>query len=314
MANADPTKKQQQARSSKCVREKNPNARIPFLFPPAPLPPSTMSSNGSGEWTPLQQPTGGVDGSGGDTTTAVVREMQQFASNLIGHENLSRASTVAQSRWGELRDQARTGDYSLRLLGLVAGAALVATSVLGFLPHLLFLQLGRAVTDVFLFGVGIAAVVLESRQVGLPDRLREGLYTYALFLKFVWGRGCLYAISGCLLMGQGHDLLRLVVGAFVLLVGGLYLFVGRQTAQKLQHLRGSLSEQTLRTKFQEANREGNGALTKDEFASLTASLGMALNRRELEAAFLHVSQDSGSIAFDRFRSWWAAPDEATPIV
>ena len=273
-----------------------------------------MSSNGSGEWTPLQQPTGGVDGSGGDTTTAVVREMQQFASNLIGHENLSRASTVAQSRWGELRDQARTGDYSLRLLGLVAGAALVATSVLGFLPHLLFLQLGRAVTDVFLFGVGIAAVVLESRQVGLPDRLREGLYTYALFLKFVWGRGCLYAISGCLLMGQGHDLLRLVVGAFVLLVGGLYLFVGRQTAQKLQHLRGSLSEQTLRTKFQEANREGNGALTKDEFASLTASLGMALNRRELEAAFLHVSQDSGSIAFDRFRSWWAAPDEATPIV
>jgi COPI associated protein len=263
-----------------------------------------MSRNQTGgEWTPLQHP-----GSSSTSTTGLFaaggNEMKALVSNLLGPENLSSASSVAKARLNELYQQTRSGDWSLRLLGLISGVALVVASLLEVLVHFFTLHWIRVLIDLFLMATGLVLLVLESRQLNLPELVLSNLYAYALFLKFVWGRGLLLIVAGVLQMGQGGGIVAWIVGAFVLLAGILHVVVGRSASHKLGELRAALSEQTLHGKFHEANVSGTGSLSSDEFASLCASLGVPLRRGEVEAAFLHVGQDSTAIAFDRFRSWW----------
>lgn len=263
-----------------------------------------MSRSGGGEWTPLQPfpSSTTATNSGG---FPINNEMKAFVANLLGPENLSSASSAARSRLGELYHQTRGGDWSLRLVGLMAGLALVVSSLLEVLLHFFTLHWIRVFIDLFLLGTGLVLLVLESRQLNLPEPLLATLYAHAMFLRFVWGRGLLLVVAGVLQMGQG-GLVAWVVGALVLLAGILHVAVGRSAAHKLQQVRIALSEQTLHGKFHEANASGTGSLSKDELASLAASVGVPLGRGEAEAAFLHVSHDSTTgIAFDRFRAWWS---------
>jgi COPI associated protein len=257
-----------------------------------------MSRSG-GEWTPLQPPSSSAFAAGSGN------EMKAFVTNLLGPENLSSASTAARSRFSDLYQQTRTGDWSLRLLGLLSGVALIVASLLEVIVHFFTLHWIRLLIDLFLLATGLVLLVLESRQLNLPEPVLSNLYAHALFLKFVWGRGLLLVVAGVLQMGQGGGLVAWIVGAFVLLAGVVHVIVGRSAARKLAQLRAAMSEQTLHGKFHEANVSGTGALSTEEFASLSASLGVPLGRGEAEAAFLHVSQDSTAIAFDRFRSWWS---------
>jgi Ca2+-binding EF-hand superfamily protein len=96
-----------------------------------------------------------------------------------------------------------------------------------------------------------------------------------------------------------------VIGGFVMLVGVVYIIVGHQTASKLTKLRNSLAEQTLRSKFEESDKEGDGKLSAEDFQRLTESLGMNLSRREREVAFLCMDrEDKGAITFTDFTTWW----------
>lgn len=232
-------------------------------------------------------------------------ELNRFVGNLFSKENLDKAQTTAKTHLDQLAQSAREGDVSIRLLALLGGAALVIYSTLGFITHVLMLQFVRALVEIYTLVLGVIILVLESRQLHLPEAFLNRLYKYALFLKFVWGRGCLYFVAGSLQLTQG-SLIDVGIGAFVMFVGALYIVVGRQTAQKLRDLRQNLySEDTLRTKFREADTTGTGKLTMDQFRTLTASLGMNLHRREVEAAFLHLDRDdSGALSFEDFKNWW----------
>jgi len=106
------------------------------------------------------------------------------------------------------------------------------------------------------------------------------------------------------------SILDLFVGAFVMLVGVTYVVVGHRSAKKLANLRRNLyTEGTLRSKFQEADLEGNDSLTKDQFQMLVAGLGLRLSERETEAAFMHIGHDTGSLTYDQFRLWWSSHGE-----
>lgn len=99
-----------------------------------------------------------------------------------------------------------------------------------------------------------------------------------------------------------------------MLVGVMYIIVGYQTASKLTELRRSLAEQTLRSKFEESDKEGDGKLSPEDFKRLTESVGMNLSRREREVAFLCMDrEDKGAITFTDFTTWWS-DCEGSPIV
>jgi hypothetical protein len=241
-------------------------------------------------------------------------EVKTFVSNLFSDENVSKARSEITGRMDELRRSASDGDLSIRLLALLAGVALMFSAVTGILGDLMMFNITGALMEIYTLILSLIILVLESKRLHLPDAFMRNLYKYALFLRFVWGRGCLYFVAGTLQLAQG-TFVDYGVGGFVMLVGVLYIVVGRQTAQKLRDLRKSIySEDTLRTKFREADTETKGALTIIQFKTLAASLGMDLNGREAEAAFEYLDKShDGTLSYEEFKTWWSEWAEDHPI-
>jgi hypothetical protein len=233
--------------------------------------------------------------------------ISSFAKNVFSKENFENAARVAKERAGELQKQAHAGGFSMRLLALSGGILLVLVSGMQFLGNLLTLNIIGAIIELYTFLLGVVVIILEGKTVFLTDDFINRIHKFALFLKYLWGRGCLYFIAGSLQIYQGYDLFNLVSGGYMCFVGALMVFVGQRTALKLKEMRKSLySEQTLRSKFNEANTDGGEGLTLAEFRTFTQqSLNLDMNRRETEAAFLHLAKaNSERLGFDEFLSWW----------
>jgi hypothetical protein len=110
--------------------------------------------------------------------------------------------------------------------------------------------------------------------------------------------------AGSLQLAQGR-FSDYLTGGFVMFVGVVYILVGRQMTNKLKQLRESVAESTLRAKFLEADKAGNGKLSTEDFAVLTESLNMGLTRPEREVAFLTMDKkDTGLITYADFQAWW----------
>ena len=153
-------------------------------------------------------------------------------------------------------------------------------------------------------------VLLESKQLNLPQQYLDKLYHYALFLKYVWGRGILYLFAGSLHLLLQGSILDYIVGAMVVLVGAVYIIVGKIATKKLQELRKSLhSDAQIKHKFTAADTTKKG-LTLDQFKTLTDQLGLDLNHREAEVIFLHLDKSAdGLLTFQEFQGWWTDLEE-----
>ena len=105
------------------------------------------------------------------------------------------------------------------------------------------------------------------------------------------------------------------VGGFMCLVGILYVCVGRNTTKKLKEMRQSeLSERTLHMKFHEVDPEQTGFIGLEQFRHLVNSIGLDMNRRQSEAAFMHIEKvDDEQITFEEFFVWWSEFDDSDAI-
>jgi hypothetical protein len=127
-----------------------------------------------------------------------------------------------------------------------------------------------------------------------------------LLLRNVWGRGIIYFIAGAMQI-YIRSLLDLVVGLYVCFVGIMYVLVGCRTAQKVTEARKSAcTPEQLQEKFAMADVDGKGALTMDQFRRLTSSLGLDLNKRETEAAFIQIDYNhAGRLTYEAVQTWWS---------
>lgn len=96
----------------------------------------------------------------------------------------------------------------------------------------------------------------------------------------------------------------------MILVGITYIVVGKITASKLSDLRKSLiSEEEMRSKFHEVDIDKSGSITMGQFKNLSVNMGLELNRREIEAAWMYLDKDNvGEITYEEFLSWWSSWD------
>ena len=229
---------------------------------------------------------------------------------LPRHEHVQRAQSVIASQCNELNRSFQERDVGIRILALLAGLILVVTSFFEFFGEFFLFHIRHALMEAVTCLLGIVMLILESKQLQVPEFYQRYIYTYAYFLKFAWGRGLLYVIAGILEWMQG-DWNDIIVGGMCLLVGVLYMVVSRRTARKLQFLCESLaSEQVLRAKFDEVDYDGQGRLTLEQFRTLTVSVGQHWTRQECEAAFLYMGMaqnedvSSETLTFADFRTWW----------
>mmetsp|Transcript_9908 Transcript_9908/g.14015 ORF Transcript_9908/g.14015 Transcript_9908/m.14015 type:complete len:90 (+) Transcript_9908:107-376(+) len=69
--------------------------------------------------------------------------------------------------------------------------------------------------------------------------------------------------------------------------------------------RSTVTSEQMQEKFAIADVDGKGALTNDQFASLTKQLGLDLTRRETESAFIQLDCDrSGRVSYETVMYWW----------
>lgn len=238
--------------------------------------------------------------------------LTNIASTLLTKENAEVAGNFAKEKFLELRKQASDGDFSIRLLALLGGIVLIGLSATEFLGKVLTLHIIAALIEVYTFLLGVVVLILEGKgQIPFfPDQLAATIQKYALILRYVWGRGALYFVAGTLQLSQ-LGLFDLIGGGFMTFVGVVYIIVGTKAQSKLRELKNStIPESTLKAKFQQATSKNTDKLDLTSFKTLVLTLGLHLNRREAETAFLIVDQDDdGLISYTEFQAWWQALDE-----
>lgn len=229
-------------------------------------------------------------------------------SGLFTQRNVQQAGdvagTFAKEQVDEVSRLASEGDFSIRLFAMLGGLAMAVVSVLGFVARILTLHWVNALLCIYTFALGIIMVFLEGKKIPFSGALEENIVKYALFLKFVWGRGCLYFVAGTLTIAGG-GLIEMIVGAFVAVVGIGFIVVGRRSASKLAALKKSqFSESTLLAEFNSA-AGGGTHMNILQFKVLVENLNVDFNRRELEAAFLQIEKaDRDRLSYAEFKSWW----------
>lgn len=238
--------------------------------------------------------------------------LTNIASTLLTKENAEVAGNFAKEKFLELRKQASDGDYSIRLLALLGGIVLIGLSATEFLGKILTLHLVAALIEVYTFLLGVVVLILEGKgQIPFfPDHLATTIQKYAMILRYVWGRGALYFVAGTLQLSQ-LGLFDLIGGGFMTFVGVVYIVVGTKARAKLRELKDStIPESTLKARFHQATSKNTDKLDMPSFKTLVLTLGLHLNRRETETAFLIVDQDDdGLISYSEFQAWWHALDE-----
>lgn len=221
-------------------------------------------------------------------------------------EDLQKANVYAVEKAKELRVMAREGDFSIRIFALLGGLAMCVVSIIGFVTAILHFHGVNAFIEVWTFCLGVIIILLEGTKMPfIKESVRQKVSKFALFLNFVWGRGILFFVAGTLELTQ-TGLADIIVGSYMCLIGIAYVYVGVQTAKKLRKLRQeAFSPLQLRSKFNEADTDNTGTLTMGQFKVLTDNMGLDLNRRETEAAFICMDKNSNDIlTFEEFQDWW----------
>mmetsp|Transcript_5881 Transcript_5881/g.15950 ORF Transcript_5881/g.15950 Transcript_5881/m.15950 type:complete len:311 (+) Transcript_5881:162-1094(+) len=248
-----------------------------------------------------------------DDPTATLNAAATLAGTVFTPENVSRAARAAQERAQEIQKQAQDGNISLRAVAFLGGILLMMVSLRDCLGKILSFQLVGAVLELFTFFLSIIVILLEAKTTLLPGAWVDRIHKYALFLKYMWGRGSLYFMAGALQLSHFQDILDLIAGAWMCVVGAMMVFVGQQTAQKLQTMRKQLyTEHDLKQIFSQANVDGVG-LNVAQFRDLTVKLGLDLTRRETESALLHMKKDNSKdrLSYEEFLEWWTQSSDAT---
>ena len=179
------------------------------------------------------------------------------------------------------------------------------TSIMGIWSNFFAFSILSMIIHFYTFLFGILTCLLEGKEYALPTSYESMIEKYAMFLQFVWGRGCVYFFAGSLQFCQ-YKLLDIISGSFMCFVGIMYIIVGRSTAKKLLELRHSVfTEETTRKLFEEVDAQKIGALNLELFTIFMEKLGVDLKKNEIVTAFSLIDKDnSGKVTFDEFILWW----------
>ena len=239
-----------------------------------------------------------------------------MASRMASAPEAVEAGRAAQQTARDIHQEV-TGDedWSLRVMTLIAGLAMLFASINGFLGKVVSLRLDSALCDAVIFAVGLSFVLLESGIIRLSICAATDavISDNAPFLRNLAGRGAVFVGTGILQVYQ-RGLLDTLVGCFAIYVGGMY-FVSRYRAQqKLNAARdsaiasgaGSYGLEYVQEKFALADVEGKGSLSLAQFRTFADALGLALNKRESEAAFMQMDKTSqtGRLSYEAIQKWW----------
>ena len=232
----------------------------------------------------------------------------QAAGAIFTKETVDTVTKAVGTQLSSLKHQAEDGDNSLRTLALLGGFILIGIGGMEFVSNVMLLHIPGALIELYSLMVGFVIIILEGKNIFLSEKFQGSIFKYALFLKFLWGRGSLYFVVGTMQLYH-MDLFNFIAGVYMSCIGALMIFVGQRTAYKLKNMRRSLySQNELQAKFAQSDVDGDGGLNLEQFRMLTTYLGLDMTRRETEAAFNHINTTGEKLSYEDFYTWWTKTD------
>mmetsp|Transcript_10546 Transcript_10546/g.15404 ORF Transcript_10546/g.15404 Transcript_10546/m.15404 type:complete len:284 (+) Transcript_10546:114-965(+) len=208
----------------------------------------------------------------------------------------------------ERKTFALNGDINFRMLAFAGGVSVVLTSFLSILLCLSHLDFLKVFIYAYTLLFGILICIMEGQFIksAYLSSIRTAAIEYVPILKYLWGRGVFYSISGALQMSH-MSAMNIISGVFLIAVGVLFVAIGLKTRRRMRKLKKAIKdERVLRRNFMFFDKDGDGVLDFDEFGALIANLtGEDMDEDELEGAFSVVdTSEDGLVSLEELVIWF----------
>ncbi len=157
-------------------------------------------------------------------TTAMLKEHMDHAADVIS--------------------ELRSGNVSTRLVASIGGAAMVVIGIMSFIGDVFSLNFINAIIQCYMVIFGAIVIVIEMGLHGKNWKWGAIISKNARFLCFVNGRGAFYFFIGTLALTE-WNLLRVVLGAYMMTVGVGLVWFGYLANKKLEAINGAAQSEPL---------------------------------------------------------------------
>jgi hypothetical protein len=235
-----------------------------------------------------------------------------FYSSPNGEDNTNTAPfhispIQIQSAYVGRKEFSKDGNLNFRILAFAGGISVILTSSLSILISMAHWGVLEVMVYLYTLLFGVLICILEGQFI--KSRAVANIRAMAVeglpVLKYLWGRGVLYILSGSLQMSHLSSM-NILSGSFLIGVGFLFVVIGVHTRRRLSKLKKSLKDvKSLRRYFMTFDRDGDGVLDMDEFGAFVANItGEDMDEDELEGTFGFIdSQGKGYVTLEEFQAW-----------
>mmetsp|Transcript_17445 Transcript_17445/g.33069 ORF Transcript_17445/g.33069 Transcript_17445/m.33069 type:complete len:298 (+) Transcript_17445:156-1049(+) len=220
----------------------------------------------------------------------------------------SMSPTAIQSAYADRKEFSKDGNLNFRILAFAGGISVILTSILSILISIAHWGILEVMVYLYTLVFGVLICILEgqfmkSRTIA---KIRAAALEGLPVLKYLWGRGVLYILSGSLQMSHLSSM-NILSGCFLIGVGVLFVVIGVHTRRRLSKLKKCLKNDVkcVRRYFMSFDRDGDGVLDMDEFGAFVANItGEDMDEDELEGTFGFIdTQGKGYVTLEEFQAW-----------
>ena len=196
------------------------------------------------------------------------------------------------------------GPLSFRSFAFVGGFFMILASCLDFIET--EEEPVQRLITLNLLLVGFITIQIEGRpfHMQLPF-LYDGICLFFSFVKFVWGRGFLYFVSGCFQFFL-FSKYNMISGVYFMLLGAFSVVFGYKASVRLAGLRNSIqSKDEIKFMFHSFDKDRDGYLNSEEFRELLMAMGQNLEHNDFVAAMSAVDTENNQmISYKNLEDWW----------
>ena len=242
------------------------------------------------------------------------RMLSSSPSSRSSQSNVDTPSNHVQSLYQGKKEFNKEGNINFRILAFAGGISVILTSALTIGICIAHFDLLDMMVYVYSLSFGILICILEGQFIKSEklNNMRQAAVEGLPVLRYLWGRGVLYVLSGSLQLSH-LDSMNFLSGLFLIGVGMLFVVIGIYTRRRLKKLKGMLKdEKSLKRQFRRFDRDGDNFLDLDEFGAFCASLtGEDMDEDELEGTFGFIdTSGKGYITLEELEAWFKGFKEA----
>ncbi len=196
------------------------------------------------------------------------------------------------------------GPLSFRSFAFFGGFFMIIAAALDFIEHEED-SLQRMISF-NLFLVGFITIQVEGRPFHMQiPFLYDGICLFFSFVKYVWGRGFLYFVSGCFQFFL-FTKYNMVSGIYFMMLGAFSIVFGYKASVRLASLRNSIqTKEEIKFMFHSFDKDRDGYLNPEEFRELLMAMGQNLEHNDFVAAMSAVDIDNKQmISYRDLEVWW----------